>query len=53
MIASIYAALLNKAIRLDIGRYMEMQGKASELTNPFNRHSRKKDRAVPDFGPEL
>lgn len=44
-------AMLN--IRLDIGRYMEMQGKAPELTNTFNRHTRQKDRSGPDFGPEM
>ena len=42
-------------IRLDIGRYMEMQGqgKASELTDSFNRASRQKDRTGPDFEPEM
>ncbi len=44
-------AMLN--IRLDIGRYMEMQGKTPELTDTFNRHSRQKERSVPDFGPEI
>jgi hypothetical protein len=46
-------AMLN--IRLDIGRYMEMQGhtKAPDLTNAFNRASHRKERQGPDFGPEM
>ncbi len=44
-------AMLN--IRLDIGRYMQMQGKAPELTDTFNSNSRQKDRTGPDFGPEM
>ncbi len=44
-------AMLN--IRLDIGRYMEMQGKSPALTDTFSRASHQKDRSGPDFGPEI